>query len=141
MIARGILPCATSVNRDWSEIINHKVVLARYDKERCRNGHAERVKGKPPRIYPKREKEGASKQSKHYDFRSTHLQKACTREKGSMLYLLQSKIREKLLGGYKARAKHERDMKSLKIHTCCWIMMSLMEKISFQLLVLNGEYS
>ena len=56
MIDSEILPCATSINRDdsthfrhWSEIVNHKVVVARYEEERHRNDPAEEARRKAAR--------------------------------------------------------------------------------------------
>ena len=57
MIDRGILPSVTSINRDdlshichWSEIVNHEVVVARYEEERRRNDPLRGPAGKPPGI-------------------------------------------------------------------------------------------
>ena len=73
MIDRGILPCATSINRDdlshihhWSEIVNYEVLVARYEEERRRNHPAERARRKAARYITKaREREKRANKVEH----------------------------------------------------------------------------
>ena len=70
MVDRGILPCATNINRDdlshirhWSEIVNHEVVVARYEDGGRRNDPAERARRKAARDITKA-RNGRSEQTK-----------------------------------------------------------------------------
>ena len=62
----GFQLCATSINRDdlshirhWSEIVNHKVVVARYEEERHRNDPAKRALRKAARDITKARERGS----------------------------------------------------------------------------------
>ena len=128
MIDRGILPCATSINRDdlshirhWSEIVNHEVVVARYEEERRRNDPAERARRRAARDITKaREREERANKIKHdREVRSTQLQIARAREKERFNALSPAeqkleKDRKKTLKQAAKGAKQERDMKRLE---------------------------
>ena len=87
MIDREILPCATRINRDdirhWSDIVNHDIVVARYEEERRRNDPAERARRKTARDITKlREREErANKVKRDREVCSAQLQIARAREK------------------------------------------------------------
>ena len=128
MIDRGILPCAASINRDdlshirhWSEIVNHKVVVTRYEEERRRNDPAERARRKAARDITKaREREERANKVKHSrEVCSAQLQIARAREKARFNALSHAeqkseKDHKKALKQAAKDAKQERDMKRLE---------------------------